>query len=279
MSLQNKLKRLSDDFHNAAAASFSLYFIRWPVGSCRQVDGPPGLRGGPGISTFMNSKLGIFYIQSEDPSVAYADHLGRLVDRGGKCLELLPENVHQRIWGRMASQPPSYDAFGWFAALVELAIHGIDGLSAVPHFWDGITSERPSDYEHFREIVAEQEKIGKMRDWYVKIDDLASACCDAADVLLDWAPVQSDSDSGSDAGKVAKPNRKRPSTEEHDDWEKVYREYEKSNLTGDRKAEKKGDWTRKFQVFYESRRDLEAWKIEIAWGNLEAARKRIARRS
>ena len=94
----------------------------------------------------------------------------------------------------------------------------------------------------------------------------------------DWPLVQPDSDSVANGGKANR-KRKKNSTEDHADWEEVYREYEKSNLKGDRKAAKKGDCTRKFQAFYESRKDLQNWTMKVAWKKTEAARKRIARRA
>lgn len=94
----------------------------------------------------------------------------------------------------------------------------------------------------------------------------------------DWPLVQPDSDSVANGGKANR-KRKKNSTEDHADWEEVYRDYEKSNLKGDRKAAKKGDCTRKFQAFYESRKDLQNWTMKVAWKKTEAARKRIARRS
>ena len=89
--------------------------------------------------------------------------------------------------------------------------------------------------------------------------------------------MKPDSDSVANGGKANR-KRKTPATKDHADWEKVYRDYKKSKLIGDRKAERKGDWTRKFQAFYESREDLQSWTMEVAWKKIEAARQRIASR-
>ena len=76
-------------------------------------------------------------------------------------------------------------------------------------------------------------------------------------------------------------NKRRKATQEddHQDWEKVYRDYDAFTATKKTKSKKNGPWTARFEAFWSNRRDLQAFKLDAAWRRMEAARRRIERRS
>lgn len=73
--------------------------------------------------------------------------------------------------------------------------------------------------------------------------------------------------------------RKVGASDNQKDWEKVYREYDASKKPAGFVSRRPGPWTHKFEAFWESREDLQAWTIDAAWRQVEAGRGRIGRRS
>ena len=62
-------------------------------------------------------------------------------------------------------------------------------------------------------------------------------------------------------------------------WERVVRELEKFKKPKGFKSTEEGPWTAKFEAFWRSRADLQAWDLGAAHQNWDSARKRIRRRS
>ncbi len=76
-----------------------------------------------------------------------------------------------------------------------------------------------------------------------------------------------------------KSRRKRDQSDHQQDWVKVFREYETFSKPPNYKKQRSGNWTAKFEAFWQSRQDLQAWSLKAAWEHCESARKRIDRRS
>ena len=76
---------------------------------------------------------------------------------------------------------------------------------------------------------------------------------------------------------------KRKATEDQLDWERVYRDYQNFSKPRGYRAKLPGTkakkWPIKFEAFWNSRTDLQAFNIEVASSNMDAARKRIENRS
>ena len=125
----------------------------------------------------------------------------------------------------------------------------------------------------FEEFSRALKESADNHGFFATIDDLRIVSVAA----LRWLKKKRDQLSEGNTGR--KSRRKRDQTEHQLDWEKVVRDYDNFSKPTGYKQKKPGGWTAKFEALWQSREDLQAWNLNAAWENYDAARKRIDRRS
>ena len=142
------------------------------------------------------------------------------------------------------------------------------------------------DQDAFIEFSIESIKGRVPNSIVVRIDDERRYILEGnAEIAGQYPPVQQTvPETSNEAGATptvplpANERKKANSTEPQKDWERVFRDYESFTKPNGFVSNQDGPWRAKFEAFWKSRRDLQAWNLPNAWKNLESARKRLSRR-